>query len=193
MKTKPGCGWLVLVTLGWLSACPLVVAARPPNVILILADDLGWTDLGCQGSKFYETPNLDRLAREGMRFTQAYSACTVCSPTRACVLTGQYPARLHITDWIAGHKRPYAKLRVPDWRMSLPLDTMNVAKALKGAGYASASIGKWHLGDAPYWPDKQGFDINIAGTQAGQPPSYFSPYKIATIADGPQGEYITDR
>lgn len=163
------------------------------NFVFILADDLGWTDLGCQGSPFYKTPNIDRLAQMGMRFTQAYSACTVCSPTRASILTGQYPARLHITDWIKGHTRPYAKLAVPDWRMYLPTNVMNIARALKSAGYASASIGKWHLGGSDYYPEKQGFDINIGGCDKGQPPSYFSPYKIPTIQDGAAGEYLTDR
>ena len=106
---------------------------RPtPNVILILIDDLGWTDLGCQGSKFYETPHIDRLAASGMRFTQGYSACTVCSPTRAAVMTGKYPARLHITDWIAGHKRPFAKLKVPDWTMHLPHDDAHDRRGVQG-------------------------------------------------------------
>jgi arylsulfatase A len=168
-------------------------ASRPPNFIFILTDDLGWTDLGCQGSTFYETPHLDRLAREGMRFTQAYSACTVCSPTRASILTGQYPARLHVTDWIEGHKRPYARLQVPDWTMHLPLEAMNLARALGGAGYVSASIGKWHLGAQPFWPERQGFAVNLGGCDRGQPPSYFSPYRIPTLTDGPVGEFLTDR
>ena len=175
-------------------AAPALAAAPPPfNFIFILVDDLGATDLGCQGSSFYETPNIDRLAREGMRFTQAYSACTVCSPTRAAVLTGQYPARLHITDWIAGHPRPFAKLKVPDWTRHLPLETMNVARALKVAGYVSASIGKWHLGEEAYWPDKQGFDRNRGGCHLGQPPTYVAPYRIPTLAEGPPGELLTDR
>jgi len=167
--------------------------APKPNIIVILTDDMGWTDLGCFGSKFYETPNIDRLCGQGMRFTDAYSACTVCSPSRASILTGQYPARLHITDWIAGHVRPKAKLRVPDWTMRLPLETMNLAKALKPAGYASASIGKWHLGEKEFWPDHQGFDLNVAGCAMGQPPSYFSPYKIPTLSDGPEREFLSDR
>src|SRR5574339_669715 len=114
---------LFLLALAALSFAPARAAtppARPPNVIFILIDDWGWTDGACFGSKFYETPNFDRLAAEGMKFTQAYSACTVCSPTRAAVMTGKYPARLHITDWIAGHRRPYAKLRIPNWTMQLP-------------------------------------------------------------------------
>jgi arylsulfatase A-like enzyme len=164
-----------------------------PNVIVMLIDDMGMTDLGCQGSPFYETPGVDRLAREGMRFTQAYSACTVCSPTRAAMLTGRYPARLHITDWIAGHVRPRAKLKIPDWTKHLPLEEITIAELLKPAGYAAASIGKWHLGGPEFYPDKQGFDVNLGGTDRGQPPSYFSPYKIATLPDGPDGEFLTDR
>ena len=168
-------------------------SAKKTNIVFILVDDLGWTDLGCFGSKFYETPNIDRLCAQGVKFTDAYSACTVCSPTRASVLTGQYPARLHITDWIAGHDRPKAKLRIPDWLKHLPLETMNIARALKPAGYATASIGKWHLGGPEFWPDKQGFDLNIAGCDKGQPPSYFSPYRIPTLPDGPPGEFLSDR
>ena len=164
-----------------------------PNIVFFLVDDMGWTDVGYMGSTFYETPHIDRLASQGMRFNQAYSACTVCSPTRAAILTGQYPARLHITDWIAGHVQPYAKLKVPDWTMHLPLETTNLVRLLKTAGFATASIGKWHLGGPEFYPDKQGFDVNIAGTAAGQPPSYFAPYKIATLPDGPTGEFLSDR
>jgi arylsulfatase A-like enzyme len=156
-------------------------------------DDLGWTDLSCQGSKFYETPNIDRLASEGMHFTQAYSACTVCSPTRASLMTGKYPARLHITDWIKGHVRPHAKLKVPDWTMHLPLEERTIAEAFKDAGYATASIGKWHLGGPEFYPDKQGFGLSLGGSDKGQPPSYFSPYGIPTLADGPKGEFLSDR
>jgi arylsulfatase A-like enzyme len=167
--------------------------ARPPNVIVILVDDLGAGDLSCQGSRFHDTPHIDRLAAAGIRFTAGYAACTVCSPTRAALLTGQSPARLHITDWIAGHENPQAKLRIPDWQKQLPLEAVTLAERLSGAGYATASIGKWHLGGADHGPEQQGFDINIAGTDRGQPPSYFSPYKISTLPDGPDGEYLTDR
>ena len=168
------------------------------NVLLVLVDDWGATDLGCGGSKFYQTPNMDRLAASGMRFIEAYSACTVCSPSRAAIMTGKYPARLHLTDWIAGHDYPWAKLRPPDWTKYLPLEEQTVAEALKPAGYASASIGKWHLtppdGDmAAYYPDRQGFDRNLGGSHRGQPPSYFSPYGLETLEDGPAGEYLTDR
>jgi arylsulfatase A-like enzyme len=181
----------------WLlaSVVPVVQAAAnaPWNFIVILVDDLGATDLGCMGSAFYETPHIDRLAADGVKFTAAYSACTVCSPTRASLLTGQYPARLHITDWITGHPRPYARLRVPDWTMRLPREEMNLAKALGKAGYATASIGKWHLGGPEFYPDRQGFDVNLGGTDRGQPPRYVAPYGIATLPEGPPGEFLTDR
>ena len=176
-----------------LAATVAFAADVPPNVIVVLVDDMGWKDLSCQGSDFFETPHVDRLAASGMRFTQGYSACTVCSPTRAALLTGQYPARLHLTDWIAGHERPWAKLRIPAWTQHLPLEAVTVAERLKAAGYATASIGKWHLGGAAFAPEHQGFDVNRGGTDKGQPPSYFSPYGIATLHDGPQGEYLTDR
>lgn len=168
-------------------------AARPPNIIFILVDDMGWTDLGCYGSKYYETPHIDQLAKDGMRFTNASSACTVCSPTRAAVMTGKSPARLHITDWIAGHDRPNARLKIPEWTKQLPLEEETLAERLKTRGYATASIGKWHLGGAEFFPEKQGFDVNIGGTDRGQPPSYFSPYGIETLKDGPEGEFLTDR
>ena len=185
----------ILVTCGAILAAAVAPADQPakPNVIVILVDDMGWRDLACQGSGFYETPHIDRLAASGMRFTNGYSACTVCSPTRAAILTGQYPARLHITDWIAGHQRPQAKLLPPDWTKQLPLETVTVAERLKAAGYATASIGKWHLGGPAFHPEHQGFDENRGGYDRGQPPSYFAPYKIPTLAEGPPGEYLTDR
>ncbi len=183
----------LLALLAFVSPTPTHAADRPPNVILMLIDDMGWTDLGCYGSKYYETPHIDSLAKDGMRFTRAYSACTVCSPTRAAILTGKYPARLHITDWIAGHQRPNAKLKIPDWQKWLPLKEETLAERLRSTGYATASIGKWHLGGPEFYPETQGFDKNIAGTAGGSPPSYFSPYKIETLADGPNKEFLTDR
>lgn len=139
-----------------------------PNFLFILADDLGWNQLGCYGSKFYETPNIDRLAREGMRFTDAYSACPVCSPTRASIMTGRYPAHLHITDYIPGDTFPYEKLTQPEWQKYLPPEEVTIAEVFKGAGYITASFGKWHLSTAKkppeselYDPDKQGFNETL--------------------------------
>src|SRR5689334_11998256 len=117
---------------------------KRPNVIVILADDLGWTDLACYGSDLHQTPHLDRLAKNGMRFNQNYSACTVCSPTRAALLTGKYPARLHITDWIPGLMPDNPKLLVPDWTKFLPTTETTIASLFRSKGYITASIGKWH-------------------------------------------------
>lgn len=167
--------------------------ARPPNIIFMLVDDWGWTDAACFGSKLYETPNLDRLAAQGMKFTQAYSACTVCSPTRAAVMTGKYPARLHLTDWIAGHNRPFAKLKIPDWTMHLPLEEKTVAEELKARGYATAIFGKWHLGNEAFYPEHQGFDVNVGGCHMGSPGAYFPPYRIPNITDEQPGEMLSDR
>jgi arylsulfatase A len=190
---KPPRTWMLIVLLAALSLYT-ATAATKPNVIVILADDLGWTDLGCFGSDYYQTPNIDKLAKDGMRFTQNYSACTVCSPTRAALLTGKYPARLHVTDWIPGRPPGNPKLLVPDWTKFLSLNEPTFADAFKAAGYTTASIGKWHLGGEAYYPDKHGFDINVAGTEAGSPlKGYFAPYQISTLAEGPKGEYLTDR
>lgn len=164
-----------------------------PNIVLFVVDDLGWKDIGCYGNTIYETPNVDRLATQGMRFTDAYSACTVCSPTRSALLTGKYPARLHLTDWIAGHKSPKAKFLPPEFNLQLPHKEVTLAESLKPLGYTCASIGKWHLGGEGFLPETQGFDINIGGTEKGQPPSYHAPYKIPTLSEGAEGEYLTDR
>ncbi len=169
-----------------------------PNFVFILIDDLGWADLGCYGSAFYETPNIDRLAAQGMRFTDAYAACPVCSPTRASIVTGKYPARLGITQWIGASNEP------TPYRHDLPLEEVTIAEALKEAGYATGFVGKWHLANRDedrykYYPDKQGFDVNIAGDWSGSPPTYFYPYErgnrsLETMPPGgTDGEYLTDR
>ena len=150
-----------------------------PNVVVFFIDDLGATDLGVYGSKYYHTPNVDRLAADGMRFTQAYAACPVCSPTRAALMTGRYPARLHLTDWIPGkHDFKHQRLRRPEFRQELPLEEITIAERLHAAGYATASIGKWHLGGDGYEPTRQGFDLNIAGDAAGSPRSYLRPIAV---------------
>lgn len=171
-----------------------------PNIIVFFIDDMGSQDLACYGNDFYKTPSIDKLAVNGVRFTNAYSSCTVCSPTRASLMTGKYPARLQITDWIQGHKKPFAKLNVPNWTMYLPLEEKTLAESLKEKGYATWHVGKWHLGDKEeYWPESQGFDINIAGNFKGAPirnkeyNGYFSPYGLLRLTDGPKDEYLTDR
>ena len=197
------------VALLWACALPTSAEAaaageRKPNVVLIVADDLGWADLGCYGSKFHRTPNLDRLAKEGLRFTDAYAACPVCSPTRAAIMTGKVPARLKLTDWLPGRAdRSDQMLKRPQIRQELPLEETTIAEALKAAGYATASIGKWHLGGSGFGPREQGFDVNVGGDQAGSPRSYFAPYRggkrgdkpqfIPGLEDAPDGEYLTDR
>ncbi len=192
------CHWFATLFITVVAGLPLGAAAAPPNVVLILIDDMGWTDLSCYGSKFYETPNIDHLAASGTRLTQGYSACTVCSPTRAAVMTGRYPARLHVTDWIAGHQRPFARLKPPDWTQHLPHEEVTIAEVFKSSGYATAHIGKWHLGNEEFWPPAQGFDVNIGGNHRGQPPSYFFPYernaiKLPGLETGQPNEYLTDR
>lgn len=161
------------------------------NFVFILIDDLGWKDLGCYGSTFYETPNIDRLASEGVRFTDAYAACPVCSPTRASILTGKYPSRLGITQFIGAPDKP------TPYRHQMPFEEVTIAEAFKSQGYATGYVGKWHLGKKPYYPENQGFDINIAGNNRGHPASYFHPYKHKDyqieLRGGKEGEYLTDR
>ena len=165
-----------------------------PNFVFLLVDDLGWTDLGCYGSTFYETPNLDRFAASGMRFSDAYASCPVCSPTRASIMTGKYPTRLGITDWIPGQRPKNRKLLAPAILNQLPLAEVTIAEALKEAGYRTFFAGKWHLGGKGYWPGRQGFDVNKGGHRAGSPPGgYYAPYKNPALEDGPAGEYLTDR
>jgi arylsulfatase A-like enzyme len=167
--------------------------AKKLNFIIILIDDMGWTDLGAFGSKFYETPNVDRLAAQGMKFTNAYAACPVCSPTRASIQTGRHPARLHLTDWIPGRKPwPTAKLLTPPFEQQLPLAEFTIAEALKAVGYTTGAIGKWHLGGKGFYPEQQGYDSNIGGTEKGSPPSYFPPYNIPGLEPRFPNDYLTD-
>jgi len=167
---------------------------KKPNFVFFLVDDLGWTDLGCYGSRFYETPNIDRLAQQSMRFTDAYAACPVCSPTRASIMTGKYPTRVGITDWIPGYRGKNTKLITPEDIHQLPLEEETFPEVLKQVGYSTFFAGKWHLGSDGYFPEQQGFDINLGGHHRGSPPGgYFSPYKNPKLSDGPKGEYLTDR
>ncbi len=184
--------------LGSLAVSPrwLTSAPRRPNFLLILIDDLGWNNVGFMGSRFYETPNLDRLARDSVVFTNAYANAPNCAPTRACLLTGQYTPR-HGIYTVGNSARGKARFRklipVPN-RTVLPRSEVTLAEALKPAGYVSASIGKWHLGrDPESGPVSQGFDLNVGGYDKGHPVSYFSPYHNPFLSDGPEGEYLTDR
>ena len=187
---------------------------QKPNFVFFLVDDLGYSDVGCFGSDYYETPNIDRVARDGMKFTSAYAGSSICSPTRASILTGKYAGRTHVTAPIPiiSHKRQandgnITPLKDPDYCMNLPLEEVTIAEALKPAGYASASIGKWHVCDEPeYFPEYQGFDLNVAGDGHGATKNYFYPYynrwrmtegypylEWNTLPDGNPGEYLTDR
>ncbi|MEM8953690.1 MAG: sulfatase [Verrucomicrobiota bacterium] len=195
---------------------------RPPNVILILVDDMGWMDLSCQGSDYYKTPNIDRLASEGVRFTNGYAACAVCSPTRAAVQTGRYPGRIGVTDWIRARFQrgnigtpdrnptdyvgtPNRKLLCPPNPYWLEHEEITLAEALSPHGYQTAYIGKWHLGDEAWYPTGQGYEINRGGCDYGQPPSYFDPFskpehKHPMIQEGipflpgrQPGQYLTHR
>ncbi|MEM6333020.1 MAG: sulfatase [Planctomycetota bacterium] len=166
--------------------------APRPNILFILIDDMGYADLGCYGSSFYETPNLDRLAAAGLRFTDGYAACPVCSPTRASLLTGKYPATVGITNYIPGNA--WGKLMGVPYFHELPQSETTVAAALRHAGYTTAHVGKWHLGGPDRFPQHFGFDTNVAGQDWGAPKQgYFAPYGLDTMSEGPDGEYLTDR
>lgn len=171
------------------------IQLQHPNIVLIVSDDMGWKDLGCYGNPVHETPNIDKLAEEGVRFTNAYAAAPVSTPTRASIQTGKYPARLHITVWseyargqhgIREGQKLIPAASIPD----LPLEEFTLAEALKAKGYNTAHVGKWHLGESMFYPENQGFDVNIAGGSWGMPTTFFFPYK------GPFGEgerrYIPD-
>lgn len=178
---------------------------QKPNILFIMVDDLGWADVGCNNPEtFYETPNINRLADEGMRFTNAYAACPVCSPTRASIMTGKYPARLNTTDYFGApqpqtvnrHWTRNKPLLPAPYNDRMPLEETSLAEALKEAGYATFFAGKWHLGPEGYWPEDQGFDVNKGGIQRGGPyggKKYFSPYGNPRLEDGPDGEHLPDR
>ena len=191
--------WPTLFSL-LLSSCG---SPEKPNVVFILVDDLGWKDLGCYGSEFYDTPNLDELAASSLRFTDAYSASPVCSPTRAAIMTGKHPVRVNITDWIPGMTISRArdpKLIPPEDIHNLPLEEFTLAEAFRENGYRTFFAGKWHLGEtAGFWPEYQGFEINKGGVDWGAPRlndeanGYYSPYNNPRLENGSVGEYLTDR
>ena len=195
------------IRLAGLAAAPLIIPGcmagrrqqtaalqldKKPNFVFILIDDLGWADVGCYGSSFYETPNIDKLARQGTRFTNAYAAGPVCSPTRASIMTGKYPARLKLTNFLVGDRR--GKLNPAYYVRQVSLEEVTMAEALKEGGYVTCFVGKWHLGGKSFWPEDQGFDINIGGTNSGSPKSYFWPqWRGNPPIEGRPGEYLTDR
>lgn len=176
-------------------------AAERPNILFILVDDLGYMDIGANNpNSFYETPNIDALAKRGMRFTDAYAACPVCSPTRASILTGKYPQRAGVTDYIGAPQpeewKRSTKLLPAPYAEELALTETTLAEAFKAQGYATFFAGKWHLGPTNRWPENQGFDINMGGGERGGPyggNKYFSPYGNPRLSDGPPGEHLPDR
>ena len=189
-------------------SAPAAAPPMPPNIVVILVDDLGWMDLHCQGNPLLDTPQLDRLAKQGMRFTDAYAAAPVCTPTRAAMMTGKSPARLAITNHAPGHRPGFVPkgqdLAEAETLTYLPLGEVTIAERLKKAGYATGFIGKWHLShrkgadaNGPWEPqlrpEHQGFDLNIGGCDRGGPPSFFEPYGIPNIPPRRKGDYLPER
>ena len=196
MKTTKLCVPLCLCALCvFIITAPALDAAKQTNFLFFLVDDMGWADIGANGSTYHETPNIDRLAKSGMRFTQGYAAGSVCSPTRASIMTGRHPVRVDITDWIPGQaNRPANPLLHPEDRSHLPLEETTIAEALKEHGYQTFFAGKWHLGDKGQWPTEQGFDINIGGHHRGSPPGgYYGPWSNPTLKAKRKDEYLTER
>ena len=174
------------------------VPVRKPNVVFILADDLGWRDLSNEGSTFYESPHIDRIANEGMKFTRGYATCQVCSPSRASIMTGKYPARLNITDWIGAAMgtdwKRNTRLLPALYEHNLPHADTTMAEAFQQAGYKTFFAGKWHLGGQGSWPTDHGFDVNIGGHHRGSPPGgFFAPYSNPAMENGPKGELLPIR
>lgn len=190
---------VVLLALSLFLTCKASAAEaykrQPPNVLFILVDDMGWRDLGCYGNKIHETPNIDKLAAGGMRFTDAYAACPVCGPSRAAIMTGKFPSRTGFVDNFISQMNGTKLSRSPI-RQFMHLDEFTLAEALKAGGYQAGFLGKWHLSgtNESRLPTEQGFDVNVAGGWWGHPrEGYFSPYKMFALENGPKGEYLTDR
>lgn len=189
-----------------LAGQPPDAQAQQPNIVMFMVDDLGWTDGASFGSQYYETPNIDRLRERGLYFTNAYSANPLCSPTRASIMTGQYPGRLNFTA-ASGHTAPNPdappiresaassqRVVIPTSRNQLDPSYYTLPELLGDAGYDTYFMGKWHLGSPSiYWPDAQGFDVNIGGAGNPGPPSFFSPHGLNNLSDGPVGEHVDDR
>ena len=201
---------LFIVFLILISGCGIadnpIAPKKQPNILMIMIDDLGWTDLHIQGNERLETPVIDRLASQGMRFTDNYAAAPVCTPTRAAIMTGQSPARLAITNHVSGNLDRFqpagAVSRSAEMYNYLDLDYVTLAERLKEAGYATGFMGKWHLSgttdematvEPSRRPQHQGFDVNIGGLAFGGPPSFFDPYKNPMIEDRKEGEYLPFR
>lgn len=190
-------GLLVLVgTTGEIPRVSSTARSEAPNIVLFYVDDLGWKDVGFNGSRYYETPNIDRLAREGIIFTDAYANAPNCAPSRASLMTGLYSPR-HKIYTVGNSARGRAENRrmvpVPN-TTDLALRYVTLAEALGETGYATGHFGKWHLGDTGFHPQDQGFDVNVGGYFSGSPRGgYFPPYNNPAMADGPEGEYLTDR
>ncbi len=183
----------ILLTLG-LSGLSSGKEDAAKNVIVFLVDDLGWKDLGCYGSSFYESPRIDALAQEAALFTNAYTPNPVCSPTRAAIMTGRYPSRVGITDWIPGMTPSNPRLVTPQDRNNLALQEVTLAEVLREEGYQTFFAGKWHLGNEGHFPEDQGFDINKGGHHRGSPPGgYYAPFKNPKLEDKPDDHYLTDR
>ena len=191
MQTLVRVSVFLSIICGWLN----VAAAKQTNFLFFLVDDMGWADIGANGSKFHETPHIDKLAASGIRFTQGYAACPVCSPTRASIMTGRHPVRVDITDWIPGQgNHANNKLLHPQDRNNLALEEVTIAEQLKTHGYQTFFAGKWHLGSEGHWPENQGFDINIGGHHRGSPPGgYYAPWTNPALKANKPGEYLTER
>ena len=204
--------YLIIGLIGIFSACAETLNERSPNILVITVDDLGWADLGCYGADLHETPNIDAFAASAQKFTNAYAAAAICTPTRAALLTGKSPAKLNMTIWreAAINNQFARKLIPPDVSANLSVNEVTIADALKAEGYVTAHLGKWHVGDGEHFPETQGFDINVGATVWGAPPTFFYPYRgeiyrsyrfvpgLERNVNGKydlnrEGEYLTDR